>query len=325
MLLKTDTPEVSVIIPVFNAELYIENAIDSLNRQSLSNIEIIAVDDASTDATSSILNQKSCKDERIRVTRMERNSGPGASRNRGLALARGSWIALLDADDTFEPDRLETLVRIGEQKNADVVADNVLLCYDSAKTSQLLIQAGKADTYRTLQLQEFIEGCTLFPGKLNRGSYVFMHPIFKRSFLQRFNISYSEVSRNGEDLMFYLDCFVAGSKWHLSLAPGYRYHIRDGSLTEIVSREDGGRIIRRIRQLLNDPMVQRDAALSRAVTAYWKSMADVYYYWGFKDAVRDRDINKLIKVVFADRASLLFILKESLARAPAIIGRLFHV
>ena len=95
-------PLVSVVIPAYNCAAYIDRTIDSVWNQNDSNIEIIVVDDGSTDATAEVLARYG---DRIRVHRQE-NQGVAAARNQALALARGSWIAFLDADDAWRPHRL---------------------------------------------------------------------------------------------------------------------------------------------------------------------------------------------------------------------------
>lgn len=100
--------KVSVIIPIYNAYDYLRPAMDSVIYQTLREIEIICIDDGSTDHSLEILKEYQKNDERIRIV-TETNAGPGLARNNGLNRARGKYIAFLDADDFFEPDFLETL------------------------------------------------------------------------------------------------------------------------------------------------------------------------------------------------------------------------
>jgi len=112
MMSVDKTPLVSVIVPAFNSEQYIGDALTSLTRQSISSIEIIVVDDKSTDGTARIAEEYAAGDTRIRVIRRESASGrPACARNDGLRVARGEYIALLDADDIATPDRLNSSVQ----------------------------------------------------------------------------------------------------------------------------------------------------------------------------------------------------------------------
>ncbi|MEO7104304.1 MAG: glycosyltransferase [Gemmatimonadaceae bacterium] len=101
----------SVIVPAFNCEKYIGDALTSLMKQSISDIEIIVVDDGSTDATAIVADEFASRDSRIQVIRRDNASGkPACARNDGLRVARGEYIALLDADDIATPDRLTSSI-----------------------------------------------------------------------------------------------------------------------------------------------------------------------------------------------------------------------
>ncbi|MBM6854701.1 glycosyltransferase family 2 protein [Mediterraneibacter glycyrrhizinilyticus] len=116
-------PLVSVIIPVYNVEKYLRQCLDSVTAQTLSDIEIICVNDSSTDGSLSILEEYAEKDDRIRVV-TQQNGGAGAARNRGLSMASGKYLSFLDSDDFFEPDMLELAYRKAEEDRADFVVFN---------------------------------------------------------------------------------------------------------------------------------------------------------------------------------------------------------
>ena len=116
-------PLVSVIIPVYNVEKYLRQCLDSVTAQTLSDIEIICVNDSSTDGSLSILEEYAEKDDRIRVV-TQKNGGAGAARNRGLSTASGKYLSFLDSDDFFEPDMLELAYRKAEEDRADFVVFN---------------------------------------------------------------------------------------------------------------------------------------------------------------------------------------------------------
>lgn len=111
---------VSVIIPVYNVENYLKQCLDSIIRQTLNNIEIICVDDSSTDGSKKILDEYKEKDHRVRVV-SQPNKGAGAARNNGLLMARGKYVSFLDSDDFFEPDMLELAYEKAEEDEADFV------------------------------------------------------------------------------------------------------------------------------------------------------------------------------------------------------------
>ncbi len=112
--------KVSIIIPVYNAQSYLANCLDSVLSQTLREIEVICVNDGSTDSSLQILQSYAAKDSRIRVISQE-NGGAGAARNTGMKNASGQYYSFLDADDFFEPDMLECAYKKGAEKDLDVV------------------------------------------------------------------------------------------------------------------------------------------------------------------------------------------------------------
>ena len=112
--------KVSVVMPVYNAEEYLRQCLDSLVCQTLKEIEIICVDDGSTDQSPQILHEYATKDSRIQIIRQE-NTGAGEARNKGLLAVKGEYVVFLDCDDFFEKTFLEKTWKAGTEKNADVV------------------------------------------------------------------------------------------------------------------------------------------------------------------------------------------------------------
>ena len=120
---RPEDPKVSVILPCYNSEKYINQCLDSILSQTLPDFEVICVDDGSSDATLQILHGYAARDGRVKVL-TQPNGGAGAARNNGLRQARGEYLSFLDADDFFEPTMLEEAVRTAEQYNADYVVFN---------------------------------------------------------------------------------------------------------------------------------------------------------------------------------------------------------
>ena len=101
--------KISIIIPVFNAEEYLETCLDSVINQTLTDIEVIAIDDCSTDNSLSILNKYATKYPNIKVYHNEKNIGQGATRNRGISLSSGEYIGFVDSDDYINPHMYEDM------------------------------------------------------------------------------------------------------------------------------------------------------------------------------------------------------------------------
>lgn len=121
-------PKLSVVVPVYNVEKYIGEMIESLQNQTLRDLEIILVDDGSPDCSGVICDEYAAKDDRIKVIHKP-NGGVGAARNDGMDAATGEWIVFCDSDDWVEPDAFEKLVAAGEENGADVVFGDANLVY----------------------------------------------------------------------------------------------------------------------------------------------------------------------------------------------------
>ncbi|MBQ3035075.1 MAG: glycosyltransferase, partial [Alphaproteobacteria bacterium] len=123
-------PKVSVIIPVYNVEEYLRECLDSVVNQTLKEIEIICVDDGSTDSSLEILKEYASKDNRITVMKQE-NLHAGIARNAGLAVAKGEYLSFLDSDDFFELNMLEEMYKNCKKNKIDVCICDVQF-YDNA-------------------------------------------------------------------------------------------------------------------------------------------------------------------------------------------------
>lgn len=315
----SDEPAVSVVIPAYNAAATIGAALASVQGQTERRLEILVVDDASTDSTVATVLDQAARDPRIRLIRLAINGGPAVARNRGIAEACGPWIALLDADDQYAPDRLATLLRFAETQGADMVADNVVL-HDAAGLvpdasmipRTILSQAGR------LEIAEFIDRNVGTPD-LPRVSYGFLKPIIRAAFLSDHGIAYDERNRFAEDYMLYVACLLRGAAWWLVPEAMYLYTVRKGSLTEVQSSEDLMRIRQMEADLLNNPLVAGKPDLVRALRRHKSVIDRCYYYRAFTDAVKARTPAAAARLFFESPLSARLIVSESLRQIPLIL------
>lgn len=128
----SDYPLISVIVPVYKVEKYLDQCIRSITQQTYQNLEIILVDDGSPDRTGQICDEYAARDSRVQVIHKP-NGGVGAARNDGLDAATGQWVIFCDSDDYLEPDALEKALEAGERADADVVFGDVDLVYGDRK------------------------------------------------------------------------------------------------------------------------------------------------------------------------------------------------
>lgn len=185
---------VSVIVPVFNGEATIERCIKSISEQSLENIEIIIVDDGSTDRTNSII--RSISDERIHIITQE-NMGQGLARNAGIEAASGEYIAFVDADDTIEKDMLLVMSERAKETGADVVQCNIC---DVFPNGRKVIQLEAVDstvkiTDTGIYMDKYFACC--------RHSYEVCNKLINREVIERGGIRFCDTRKYfSEDLLF---------------------------------------------------------------------------------------------------------------------------
>ena len=126
-------PIISVIVPVYNMEEYLERCVDSIIHQTESNIEIILVNNGSTDRSGAICDKYSINDDRVKVIHQP-NNGVSAARNSGIKVAKGDYIGFVDADDWIEPDMYESLFEGAVRTDADVVMCDATTVYNNGNT-----------------------------------------------------------------------------------------------------------------------------------------------------------------------------------------------
>ena len=122
--------KVSIVIPVYNAEQYVKTAADSILKQTYENIELILVDDGSTDNSGKLLDELAAKDTRVTAVHTA-NKGAAAARNKGVRVSTGEWIGFVDSDDTVTADYVEYLMNMAKRENADIAVCGYSKVYDS--------------------------------------------------------------------------------------------------------------------------------------------------------------------------------------------------
>ena len=313
---------VSVIIPAYNAEAFIARAVDSALAQTETSLEILVVDDASTDGTAALVEAIAASDPRVRLIRSAVNGGPGVARNLGLEAAQGRWIALLDADDSYLPQRLETLIALAEANGADLVSDNLLLIQeDGSAPPMLMIPSKVLPAPKRVSPAEFIAG-NIGSRTRPRISYGFMAPVFRREFRERHAIRYNAHNRFGEDYMLAVGMLMAGGQWWITPEPLYRYSVRKGSLTEVQSSADLQRIRQMEAALLRDhPRVAADPVLARELRRHKAVIDRCYYYRAFTDALKSRAFGEATRLLVETPSGFRHIVTESAAQLPLIAAK----
>ncbi len=204
--------KVSVVIPVYNVEDFLEECLDSIVNQSLKDLEIICVNDGSTDNSLDILNRYAEKDDRFTVISQE-NGGHAVATNRGMELAKGEYLYLMDADDILKLNALEETVRVADEKNVDFVifqAINYYMDTDEYKEQENYSMNKLADfvgdkVFNWNDVKDFAFKITVTPwSKLYRRDFVVnCGAKFPEGLVFDDNVFFFEVFFNAERITFY--------------------------------------------------------------------------------------------------------------------------
>lgn len=219
-----DGIDCSVLIPAYNAADFILPSIQDALGQTGVAVEVLVVDDASKDGTRAVVDKLG--DPRVVYRRLEANGGPAAARNVGLDLARGRWIAVLDADDRMAPTRLKSLIAIAEARGLDVVADNLWVAAGAER--RLHIEEPLDGRVTPLSLEDLFNEARM--GR-RRAEYGYLKPVFNAAFLTRNALRYDERLRIGEDLMFVADCLAKGGRYGRVSLSAYTYVRHESSIS----------------------------------------------------------------------------------------------
>ena len=194
-------PKISIIIPCYNAEKYLPKCLDSLINQTLKDIEIICVNDGSTDGSLSILKDYGKKDNRIVIIDKE-NSGPSSCRNIGIEKATGEFIQFVDSDDWIEPETCEVCYQKSLENDVDMVSFNAVMIH-SKKTTPLYYYNTKEE--KLVSLEDMIS-------LLFKSPFHSWHFLLKKDFLNKYKIRYPIDIFYCEDAIFSLTCLLKAKK-----------------------------------------------------------------------------------------------------------------
>lgn len=232
--------KVTVIVPVYNAKFYIGDCIDSILKQTYEDIEVIIIDDGSTDGTNHQLSFYAQKDSRIKVI-YKKNEGQSLARNKGLELADGDYIYFADADDTLPKDAIESLMQITIIKQYDIVCGSYYRVEGNGHEKVIHLRTTSGEVARKGNLEankryHSIKTKSVF-------GYIW-GKIYKRTFLMEHKILFDDIRKiYMEDTLFNLKAFSKNPSYYFLNYPVYRYHIRSNSTT------------RRYERILEDKMI----------------------------------------------------------------------
>lgn len=222
--MEHDKPLVSIILPIYNVEKYLSRGIQSARSQTYKSLEIILINDGSTDTSPMICDNESSTDARIRVIH-KNNSGVSSARNAGIEAAKGEYIFFLDPDDTIESNTIEEMVNIMKAGDYDLVVCGFAQKFEDSKGNisserlLLLKQEGSVHKQDIISMIMSDNNSECF----NSGSPC--NKLYKRNFLSRYRLKFPEDIFFSEDDYFEIDYLDKCNKIYYLQKPLYHYHI----------------------------------------------------------------------------------------------------
>lgn len=271
-------PRMSIVIPVYNAERYLRACLASVLRQTMRDLEVICVDDGSTDDSPRILDECAARDERLRVIH-QRNAGAGAARNAGMDRATGDVLLCVDADDTLEPDACEVVSDSFARTGCEVMCFG-FKCVPADRTPSAIAN-------RLRPRDALIEGFhpeVLFTDNVRPFSW---RCALSREFCERVGARYDEALTLGDDQYFLFYVYPRARRILLCSRQLYAYRMTDASMMHAASAS-GASLAKKLSR-------HRDAVA--AILSDWKSS-------GWQDVCAGRMLDWNVDLVLLDASAL---------------------
>ena len=239
--------KVTVIVPIYNAEKYLNRCLNSIVNQSYKDLEIILIDDGSKDGSSEIYSSYLNKDNRIKVIKKE-NAGQSHGRNHGIRLSTGDYITFVDADDYLSKEAIETLIRYAQNGKYDIVS----CLYNTVKNKAIIPinvswTSGEVNRYGN---KEMLDRFNLYKVSSSFG-YVW-NKLYKRSFIVSNNLKFDDIRKlYMEDTLFNLKASIYDPKWILVNEHLYNYCIYENSTSHKKDDEITDKIINFIDEYMS--------------------------------------------------------------------------
>jgi glycosyltransferase involved in cell wall biosynthesis len=307
-------PSVSVVIAAKDAGAFIADALRSALAQTMKDLEVIVVDDGSTDDTSDVVRACANGDPRVLLLRNDRSQGVSSARNRAIGQARGDWIAVLDADDAFLPNRLERMVGEANRRGLDMLADNLALRDFATRASN-----GRAYPAEWMDRPELVTFADLLardmPG-LDHKMFGCIKPVIRRAFLLENGITYRDDVWCAEDFLLYAQCILKGARFGVIDDALYVYSERSDSVSASGPAAHRAAEVARVNRLIGQMARDRSPAEDRLV----RERQMRFDYFAFAQLLKNVQLGKAALAL--SRVPVGYIAASALAAVARRVKRL---
>lgn len=228
----------SVIIPFYNSEQYLSQCIESIQNQTFSDLEILCVDDGSTDASAEICKRLAKSDSRIQLFSKE-NGGAPSARNFGMRQAMGKYLTFVDADDWLESEMYQVMVQMAEQSDADMA---IVGYFKDFEGSSRPMENQKPIPDMIEDAEQLFRYAFIRDEYRNFGAFVW-NKLFRKQILDDGKLSFDEKLTRGDDVLFFAEAALRCKRAVYCGKHFYHYRQYDTSYTKAISLERGESIL----------------------------------------------------------------------------------
>jgi len=240
-------PHVSIIVPIYKAELYLVQCIESIRKQTVKEIEIILIDDGSPDSCPEMCDRFAAEDGRIRVIHQE-NAGVSAARNRGMEMAAAEWLMFADPDDWMEPNAVEVLYGQAKSSQCDIVYASYYRNYPDEQI-QFDMDSSQVGKYVVEQDFEILLEGFIRCEKLKVNMTSPWGKIYRKSMIDTHaDCRFPDGMKQGQDSIFNLYAFQNAGSVYILDVPVYHYRVRPGSTSSALFSDQ----LERYRRLVEE-------------------------------------------------------------------------
>ena len=286
-------PKVSIILPIYNVAPYLKQSLDSIINQTLQDIEIICVNDGSTDGSGKILDEYKQKDERIKVIH-KKNAGTGAARNDGLKIATGECIGFVDPDDWILPNMYERLYNLLQEKDLDIVMFTPDVYNDKTKKHEGFLY------FQNSNFPEFLDDRIFNKDDISPFSYPMCvwNKLYRKSFVDENKIDFAE-GLDFEDHKFIFKSLFTAKRIYFIREKLYVYrHSREGSILSDTRMFDHIKIYDIVEKILKET---NNYEKFRLDFLRYKVHNILYYYTMIKPKYKKEYYKKMVKSLKATK------------------------
>ena len=311
---------ISIVIPVYNVEQYIERCVQSVRNQSYSNIEILLIEDGSTDGSREKVEQLAETDSRIVAVLQDNNMGVSHARITGVRHAKGDWIGFVDGDDVIEPDMYERLYQNSIEYNAQITHCGYQMVFDDGRIRFFYNTGRYVQQDNLTGLKDLLDGSLIEPGLCNK----LFHKALFQSLLHEGTMDFS--IRNNEDLLMNFILFSCAEKSVFEDFCPYHYIVRKTSASR--QKLNKNRIYDPIKVKKRIVELSPKELKNEAEAAYLSTCIDIYNMLvSDRDIDFHQDMNNLRRIILQKKedAKLLDYRRRVLVKLIAYVPHLYSL